>query len=138
MAINSIIIELQKPTIWQINRLDLSNLIYFIIFVNKMMKNRQKIIIYQSQICLLTLYIDFCICIFILVLKYMKYVFWFFIENFCRIRSIFFYFYYLVCFISLISFVSLISLISLIILISFISFISSISFISTISCLKII
>ena len=55
-AINSKPIGLQKRTIWQINRLDLINIIYFIIFVKKMTSNRQKMVIYHYHFCLNTLY----------------------------------------------------------------------------------
>ena len=54
-TISSKPIGLKKRTLWQNKRLDLTNLIYFILHVNKMIKNRLNRAIYESQICLFTL-----------------------------------------------------------------------------------
>ena len=54
-TISSKPIGLKKRTLWQNKRLDLANLIYFILHVNKIIKSRLNRAIYESQICLFTL-----------------------------------------------------------------------------------
>ena len=55
-AISNELSKLQSSTIWQKKRLYLTNMIYFMIHDKKMMENRLNRAIYQSQICLFTLY----------------------------------------------------------------------------------
>ena len=51
LAITSIKSKLQKSTIRQINRKNLTNLVYFIIFINKMTRNMRKMVIYKGDFC---------------------------------------------------------------------------------------
>ena len=55
-AISHELSKLQSSRIWQNKRLYLTNLIYFMIHDKKRTENRLKRAIYQSQICLFTLY----------------------------------------------------------------------------------
>ena len=48
---------LQSHTIWQNKHLNLTNLISFIIYVNKNIEKGVKMVIYDGQICLTTLYL---------------------------------------------------------------------------------
>ena len=57
-ALNAIIIELQKHTIWQINRLNLTNLIYFMIYVDENTEKGVKMVIYEGEISWTTLYVS--------------------------------------------------------------------------------
>ena len=49
---------LQNHTIWQNKGLNLTNLIYFIIYVDKNTEKGVKMVIYDGGICLTTLYFD--------------------------------------------------------------------------------
>ena len=49
---------LQSHTIWQNKGLNLTNLIYFIIYVDKNTEKGVKMVIYEGEICSNTLYIE--------------------------------------------------------------------------------
>ena len=50
-AITSIISKLEKSKIRQIDRKNLTNLVYFIIYINKMARNMSKMVIYEGDFC---------------------------------------------------------------------------------------
>ena len=51
LAIPSIKSKLQKSTIRRINCKNLTNLVYFIIYINKMARNMSKMVIYEGDFC---------------------------------------------------------------------------------------
>ena len=52
LAITSIIIKLEKHTIWQIKPLNLIYIIYFMLYSDKMTKNMQKTVIFEGKLLL--------------------------------------------------------------------------------------